>query len=203
MKAEDGSKAIGQAAVKEALATRAQLFEGFILDSDGARATASGYNADGLAIKIGFDAGLVYRIVLKRPDPAVRRIRMTIAYDGTEFFEFQRQADLRSVQSVLEEQISRVNDAPTVLNGASRTDTGVHAAGQVVHFDTTRTIPPDRWKVILNHSLPPDSAYRQCVVRPPVVPFPLRCFRKGIPLYDRPGRVRPAQATIRLVCRAV
>jgi tRNA pseudouridine38-40 synthase len=44
----------------------------------------------------------------------------------------------------------------TVLNGASRTDTGVHAAGQVVHFDTTRTIPPDRWKVILNHSLSPD-----------------------------------------------
>jgi len=156
LKAEDGSKAIGQAAVRETLAARSQLFEGFILDSDGARATASGYNADGLAVKIGFDAGLVYRIVLKRPDLAVRRIRMTIAYDGTEFFGFQRQADLRSVQSVLEEQISRVNDAPTVLNGASRTDTGVHAAGQVVHFDTSRTIPPDRWKVILNHSLPPD-----------------------------------------------
>ena len=156
LKAEDSSKAIGIAAVKEALAARPHLFHGLTLDFDGARATASGYNGDGLAVKIGFDAGLIYRIVLKRPDPAVRRIRMTIAYDGTEFFGFQRQADLRSVQAVLEEQISRVNDALTVINGASRTDTGVHAVGQVVHFDTTRTIPPDRWRIILNHSLPPE-----------------------------------------------
>ncbi|MFA5007389.1 MAG: tRNA pseudouridine(38-40) synthase TruA [Candidatus Izemoplasmatales bacterium] len=132
------------------------IFDGVVLFPDEARATVSGTTAAGLSVKLFLYDGKVDRVLFKRPDPSRTRIRMTVAYDGTDFFGFQRQAELRSVQAELEGMVSHVNGEPTAVNGASRTDTGVHAVGQVVHFDSVREFSPERWMTIMNHSLPDD-----------------------------------------------
>ncbi|MGD8808885.1 MAG: tRNA pseudouridine(38-40) synthase TruA, partial [Gammaproteobacteria bacterium] len=64
------------------------------------------------------------------------RIALGIEYDGTDFAGWQSQANARSVQAELERSVSRVADEAVVVNAAGRTDAGVHAAGQVAHFDT-------------------------------------------------------------------
>lgn len=63
-------------------------------------------------------------------------MRLDIAYDGTEFTGWARQPGLRTVQGVLEESLSKVFRSPVQLTVAGRTDAGVHAEGQVAHFDT-------------------------------------------------------------------
>lgn len=86
------------------------------------------------------------------------RLKMVVAYDGTDFFGFQRQPDRRTVQGVLEEAISRICGRPVRVVGAGRTDAGVHARGQVCHFDTSHPMPLDRWVPVLNRTLPRDVA---------------------------------------------
>lgn len=88
-------------------------------------------------------------------------LRLTIAYDGTHFHGFQSQAGLRCVQSELALAIAQVSQAApeeVEVRGASRTDAGVHARGQVVAFDTERELTPRRWVQALNRYLPPDLA---------------------------------------------
>ena len=138
------------------LKSHPDLFDGVVLFPDEARATVAGTNAGGLSVKLFLYGDQVDRVIFKRPDPGKTRIRMTVAYDGTDFFGFQRQAELRSVQAELEGMVSHVNGEKTAVNGASRTDTGVHAVGQVVHFDSVRDFSPERWMTILNHALPDD-----------------------------------------------
>ena len=85
------------------------------------------------------------------------RIRLRIEYDGSDFagFQLQRQG-LRTVQGTLESAIRGLSGEAIRVHGAGRTDAGVHALGQVAHFDTARAIPPERWTSILNAALPPD-----------------------------------------------
>lgn len=87
-----------------------------------------------------------------------RGVRLTLAYDGTEFAGFQRQPTARTIQAELEAAIARVTQTPVVTRGAGRTDAGVHAEGQVVAFDTDRELPPRRWLLALNRYLPDDVA---------------------------------------------
>ncbi|MEF9894642.1 MAG: tRNA pseudouridine(38-40) synthase TruA [Clostridia bacterium] len=84
------------------------------------------------------------------------RIKLTIEYDGTNYAGWQRQINACAVQQVLEEALSRLTQAPTLLTGASRTDAGVHALGQVAHFDTLSRIPPEKYAYALNTLLPSD-----------------------------------------------
>jgi len=65
-----------------------------------------------------------------------RRIKLTVEYDGTDFCGWQRQPNLRTVQEDLEVALSKVLQEPVTVIGAGRTDSGVHALAQVVHFDT-------------------------------------------------------------------
>lgn len=65
----------------------------------------------------------------------VRRFRITVEYDGAPYVGWQRQANGRSVQGVIEEAIGRLTGQTVTLRGAGRTDAGVHALGQVAHFD--------------------------------------------------------------------
>ncbi|MGV3720356.1 MAG: tRNA pseudouridine(38-40) synthase TruA, partial [Actinomycetota bacterium] len=67
----------------------------------------------------------------------MRRLRLVVEYDGTRFYGFQRQPGLPTVQGELERRLSRICNHPVELVGAGRTDAGVHALGQVIHFDTT------------------------------------------------------------------
>ncbi|MDR2157858.1 MAG: tRNA pseudouridine(38-40) synthase TruA [Holosporaceae bacterium] len=66
----------------------------------------------------------------------MNRYKITVEYDGTPFFGWQRQKGLDTVQERLENAVFPLTKKPTILYGAGRTDAGVHAVGQVAHFDT-------------------------------------------------------------------
>lgn len=86
----------------------------------------------------------------------MHRIRLTIEYDGSPFCGWQRQSGQPSVQQALEEAIARFSGETVVTQAAGRTDTGVHALGQVVHFDLEREWDPFRVREALNFHLKPD-----------------------------------------------
>jgi tRNA pseudouridine38-40 synthase len=87
------------------------------------------------------------------------RIICTISYDGTGFSGYQVQPAKRTVQGELEKALEKLNKGIRVRVSASgRTDAGVHARGQVIHFDTTLEIEPARWQIALNSLLPDDIA---------------------------------------------
>lgn len=81
------------------------------------------------------------------------RYRLTIEYDGTPFVGFQRQKDQISVQGEIERAAAVLNGGPVTLHAAGRTDTGVHALGQVIHFDLVKTRPINAVKNALNSLL--------------------------------------------------
>jgi tRNA pseudouridine38-40 synthase len=86
----------------------------------------------------------------------IRRVALKIEYDGAGFWGFQRQADGVSVQSVLEQAASRLNNgAPVACTAAGRTDSGVHATGQVVHMDLPAHYTPAAIRNALNYHAKP------------------------------------------------
>jgi tRNA pseudouridine38-40 synthase len=89
------------------------------------------------------------------------RYQVILAYDGTEFQGFQKQADARTVQGVIEVALRKLNWQGETLLAAGRTDTGVHAAGQVIAFDLHWGHTPDELLRALNANLPADVAVRQ------------------------------------------
>lgn len=92
---------------------------------------------------------------------------MTVEYDGTDFAGFQLQEPgLRTVQGSLEAAIKKLSGTESRIYGAGRTDTGVHATGQVVHFDTTWLGPSDRIARALNGILPDDVTVRDAQIAP-------------------------------------
>jgi tRNA pseudouridine38-40 synthase len=85
------------------------------------------------------------------------RVALVIQYVGTNFCGWQRQPNQRTVQEEIEGAIALVLGQPVSLIGAGRTDSGVHAAAQVAHFeDRVSLIPPSRWAAVLNARLPED-----------------------------------------------
>ncbi len=88
---------------------------------------------------------------------AERWIKLVIAYDGTDFSGWQRQARDRSVQGVIEEALERMHGHPVPVAGSGRTDSGVHARGQVASFTTDiDSIPAGKFVLALNSLLPRD-----------------------------------------------
>jgi tRNA pseudouridine38-40 synthase len=83
------------------------------------------------------------------------RFRLTLEYDGTPFCGWQRQADRMSVQEALEEAIGRMSGETVVTQAAGRTDAGVHALGQVVHFNLAKPWEAFRVREALNFHLRP------------------------------------------------
>ena len=86
----------------------------------------------------------------------MKRILLTVEYDGSAYAGWQRQINGLAVQQVLEEALSQACARPVTVTGSSRTDAGVHARMQMVHFDTSASIPPDKYPFVLNNLLPPD-----------------------------------------------
>lgn len=86
----------------------------------------------------------------------MRKILLKIAYDGTDYFGWQRQNGFISVQQRLEEGLSAMLGKETAVRGSSRTDTGVHALGQGAVFQSDFTIPTERIPFALNTFLPND-----------------------------------------------
>jgi len=97
----------------------------------------------------------------------LQRIKLIVEYDGSGYHGFQVQNNAHTVQSELEQAISRLNGEKTAIMFAGRTDAGVHARGQVVAFDSASSIPPDKWQFALNSFLPPDiRVLRSGLTRP-------------------------------------
>jgi tRNA pseudouridine38-40 synthase len=88
------------------------------------------------------------------------RVALGIEYDGSSFHGWQRQNEVVSVQQHLEEALSRVANEPIKVTCAGRTDAGVHATGQVVHFDTQCYRPDRAWTLGINTYLPKTVAVR-------------------------------------------
>ena len=86
---------------------------------------------------------------------------MTVEYDGTNYAGWQRQANALAVQQVVEEALTKLTQTPVTITGASRTDAGVHALGQTVHFDTESRIPAEKFAYALNTMLPADVRIRK------------------------------------------
>jgi len=127
----------------------------------------------------------------------LRNIRLLVAYDGTDFLGWQRQADARTVQGEIERALEKMHKTPVTLTGSGRTDSGVHAAGQVANFYTSiQSIEAERFVPALNGLLPRDvrildarqvhsdfharfdarlRTYRYfCITRPTAAPWELR-----------------------------
>ena len=95
-----------------------------------------------------------------REDPAAR-YRARCEYDGTDFAGFQLQLNGRTVQGELEAALARLNRGErVVVDGAGRTDAGVHATGQVIAFTYGGVVPGERLQRAVNALLPPDVAIR-------------------------------------------
>lgn len=85
-----------------------------------------------------------------------RNLKVVLSYDGTDFCGWQIQRRERTVQGVVEEALQRLHDHPVRVRAAGRTDSGVHAHGQVISFESDSTIPDDRLSKAINSRLPRD-----------------------------------------------
>ena len=93
-------------------------------------------------------------------DGQTQKLALGIEYDGSRYYGWQRQNEVRSVQEKVERALSKVADHPVSIFCAGRTDAGVHGTGQVVHFETTSQRPDGAWTLGVNANLPPDIAVR-------------------------------------------
>ena len=93
--------------------------------------------------------------------PAERNIRLLIAYDGTQYQGWQRQKESPTIQGAIENVLFKITQQPVSLLGAGRTDSGVHAWGQVANFKTTSPLTTAVMKAALTALLPKDILIRQ------------------------------------------
>ena len=96
----------------------------------------------------------------------LRTFRLTVAYDGTGFHGWQKQPTVRTVQRELEVALARVLDSEVMTAGAGRTDTGVHARGQVVSFKAETQVPAHAFTYLMNRHLPEDVRVMASVEAP-------------------------------------
>ncbi|MBN1686096.1 MAG: tRNA pseudouridine(38-40) synthase TruA [Spirochaetales bacterium] len=85
-----------------------------------------------------------------------RNLKVILCYDGTDFCGWQIQRQERTVQGVVEEALFRLHEHPVRVKAAGRTDSGVHARGQVISFESDSTVPDERFARALNSRLPRD-----------------------------------------------
>ena len=107
-----------------------------------------------------------------------RRIMLTIAYDGTDYVGWQMQPNGTAVEEVLNKVLQELTGEDIVVAGASRTDSGVHADGNVAVFDTDSKIPAEKFCFALNQRLPKDIVcVASCEVAPDFHPRHADCIK--------------------------
>ncbi len=114
---------------------------------------------------------------MKTPEPRLRRWRAVVAYDGGGFDGWQSQPGGNAVQDVIERRLEAVLGAATRIHGSGRTDAGVHASGQVFHFDAAWGHGPDKLRRALQSGLP--DAIRLRSLRPAPADFHARFSARG------------------------
>lgn len=93
-------------------------------------------------------------------------VLLRVAYDGTRYHGWARQADQRTIEEALQGALLAVDPAASAARGMSRTDAGVHARAQMVGFDAAHDIPPRGWVLSINSHLPDDIAVREARIVP-------------------------------------
>lgn len=96
----------------------------------------------------------------------MKRVMLTVAYDGTNYHGWQLQPDVTTIESVLNQTLSALLREDIRVIGASRTDTGVHALGNIAVFDTGARIPAEKISYALNQRLPEDIRIQSSVEVP-------------------------------------
>ncbi|MGM0847195.1 MAG: tRNA pseudouridine(38-40) synthase TruA [Bacillota bacterium] len=97
----------------------------------------------------------------------MQRIKCTVAYDGSSFAGYQVQPGKRTVQLEIERALSNIHTGEEIkITASGRTDAGVHAKGQVFHFDTKLSIPEEKWPRVINNKLPPEVVVTSAEVVP-------------------------------------
>ncbi len=91
----------------------------------------------------------------------MKRVLLVVAYDGTEYYGWQAQSNFITIEEVLNRELSALLKEQITVIGASRTDSGVHAMGNVAVFDTETRIPADRISYALNQRLPEDIVIQE------------------------------------------
>lgn len=94
--------------------------------------------------------------LLNRPEKEKKRVRLTVAYDGTNYHGWQIQNNGITIESELNRCLTDLLREPIEVIGASRTDSGVHALGNIAVFDTTSRMPAEKISYALNQRLPED-----------------------------------------------
>ena len=124
------------------------------------------------------------------------RIRLTVAYVGTRYQGWQIQARGETIQGVLEEKLTRICEEPIRVHGSGRTDSGVHALGQVAHFDAPDTKAHIPWRKALNSMLPGDISIIEAREADPDfhARFSVRSKRYAYTLWTEPGYTLPQRA---------
>jgi tRNA pseudouridine38-40 synthase len=110
-------------------------------------------------------------------NPLLQRWKCTCAYDGTNFAGWQSQAGGRAVQDVIEARLQQIFGGPVRIHGSGRTDAGVHAKGQVFHFDAAWRHGPEKLLAAFRTGLPPQIQVSE--VRAAVPDFHARFSAKG------------------------
>jgi len=90
------------------------------------------------------------------------RVKCLVSYDGSRFFGFQIQPNYRTVQGEIQEALKKITQEEITIHASGRTDAGVHAVGQVFHFDTKKELPEKQWKRAINHFMPTDIHIKDC-----------------------------------------
>lgn len=100
-------------------------------------------------------------ILKEKQDCITRRIFLRVAYDGTDYHGWQLQSREITVEGVLNQAIRELTGEDIQVIGASRTDAGVHALGNIAVFDTCSRIPPEKFAYALNQRLPEDVVIQE------------------------------------------
>ena len=127
-----------------------------------------GYNQFNNPVKIAYHEGKIQRIIIKTKDYSLKRLKLTVSYDGSNYHGFQIQEKEKTIQGELSKLISEVNNKEILVQGSSRTDAGVHAINQVIHFDDSSNLSPDEWLKFLNHRLPKDIFVKDIEITHPL-----------------------------------
>ena len=124
------------------------------------------------------------------------RVFIKIEYDGTNYCGWQIQPNQITVQEVIEKAIEKLTGEKCSVTGSGRTDSGVHALGQIAHFDTSSTIPANRYASALNQYLPSDikvmeswqvedSLHARYSAKRKTYQYKIYISKQPRPLYDR------------------